>query len=106
MDAEAPETADTSCRVRIAGPRLDASNAAIVRMDVRALIDQGATDLVLDMSEVDFMDSSGLGALVGVAKYLGSAGTVRLAGVRDGVGKVLRITRLDKVLTIDDAVSS
>jgi anti-anti-sigma factor len=51
-----------------------------------------------DLAGVEFMDSSGLGSLVGLLKLLPAGGVVRLAEVSTSVQRVLRLTRLDTVL--------
>ncbi len=53
--------------------RLDAVIAASFRDALVERIDQGQRNLVLDLGYVNFMDSSGLGALVFVMKHLGRA---------------------------------
>lgn len=55
---------------------------------------------VLDLSSVTFVDSSGIGAIVGFMKYLGHNRRLELCGLSPSVRKVFRLTRLDKVFTI------
>jgi anti-sigma B factor antagonist len=58
-------------------------------------------DLVLlDLSEVEFLDSSGLGAVVAARKLLGKRNRLALAGLQPAVEKVLRLTHMDKVFPI------
>jgi anti-sigma B factor antagonist len=52
---------------------------------------------------VDFMDSSGLGAMVSVLKTLGGAGALTVCNVKGGVLSLLKLTRMDKVFTIADS---
>src|SRR5688572_11318340 len=92
------------------GPRLDAEVATDVRAGLLALIDAGARKVVLDLRRVEFIDSSGLGALVSTLKrikQLTSAGDVRLAHVTPPVLAVLEIIRLHRVFqaypTVEDA---
>jgi anti-sigma B factor antagonist len=66
------------------------------------LVEQGHRRLVVDMSEVSFIDSSGLGALVSALKALktqGRNGDIRLAGVQQPVVALLEIIRLQRVFT-------
>lgn len=84
-------------------PRLDASVADDFKTEVKALIDKGARRIVIDLSQVQFMDSSGLGALVGCLKYMGAGGVMELANPAESVRKVLALTRMDKVFTIIDS---
>lgn len=85
----------------VPGPRLDVASVAEFRTRVGAIIDEGASRLVIDMSEIAFLDSSGLGALVGAMKRAGRRGTVEIANVRPEVMKVFRLTRMDQVFRIN-----
>jgi len=60
-------------------------------------IEQGQKKIVLDLSNVGFLDSSGLGAVVAVLKHLGPQGSFYLCGVTPTVMAVLRLTRMDRV---------
>jgi len=99
--------------VRPAGSRLDIEVAADFRNTLLSLIDQGQRQLVVDLGDVAFIDSSGLGALVSALKTLkrsnGSA-DVRLARVQPPVQSLLAIIRLNRVFasfaSVDLAVQS
>lgn len=78
--------------------RLDAVIAASFREALVERIDQGQRNIVLDMSQVSFMDSSGLGAVVFILKHLGHRGRLHICGVTPGVMAVLKLTRMDRVL--------
>jgi anti-sigma B factor antagonist len=52
------------------------------------------------MSQVSFIDSSGLGAVVSVLKHMGSQGKFHLVSVTPAVMAVLRLTRMDRVFKI------
>ena len=80
---------------------VDLMTAPELKESVYGVLDSGVKELVLDMSELDFIDSSGLGVLVGTLKRVRSAGgSICLVCGRDSVLKVLRLTGLDKVFTI------
>ena len=51
----------------------------------------------VDLSNVDFMDSSGLGALVSILKTVRPSGDLVLYGMRSSVQEILRLTHLDAV---------
>ncbi|ADB35364.1 anti-sigma-factor antagonist [Kribbella flavida DSM 17836] len=69
------------------------------------LAEIGARPLVLDLTEVEFMDSSGLGVLVGAHKEAtAQGGTLILAAPHPRVAKILRITKLHKVFTVSPSV--
>ena len=84
--------------------RLDASMAENFKSEVKTIVDGGARHLVVDFSGVQFMDSSGLGALVGSLKYIGAGGVIEIANPCDAVQKVLRLTRMNKVFPVRDSL--
>jgi anti-sigma B factor antagonist len=94
-----------------AGPRLDAEAAPEFRATLLHLVDAGRRWLVIDLQSVDFIDSSGLGALVSALKRLKQtdpAGDIHLANVGAPVLAVLEIIRLHRVFrqyeSVDEAV--
>ncbi len=99
--------------VRPSGDRLDIEVSAEFRAMLLSLVEQGHRCLVIDLGNVSFMDSSGLGALVSALKTLkrsDNGGDVRLARVQAPVVSLLEIIRLNRVFatydTIDQAVDS
>lgn len=56
-----------------------------------------ARRVVLDLSHVSFIDSSGLSAIVTLRKGLGTEGTLSVVGLQPNVATLLRLTRLDRV---------
>jgi len=63
--------------------------------------------LVVDLGETEFMDSSGIGALVSrIAVTRSNQGDIRLASVRESISKLLSITNLDKIFVCFDDVRS
>lgn len=99
--------------VRPTTDRLDIEVAAEFRGMLLSLIDQGHRHLVVDLKDVTFIDSSGLGALVSALKTLkrgSGSGDVRLARVQPPVVSLLEVIRLNRVFTsygsIEQAVQS
>jgi anti-sigma B factor antagonist len=93
--------------------RLDAEVAGELRSTLLQLIDNGTRKLLLDLSAVEFIDSSGLGALVSALKRLKQtdpSADIRLARVQPSVRAVLEIIRLHRVFSqfasLDEAVNS
>jgi|SRR5579859_1209861 len=63
------------------------------------------TSIVLDLSQVQYIDSGGLGALVAVLTSARAAGgDLRLTGMNERVSRVLKITRLDRVFRTHSSV--
>lgn len=90
--------------VSVAENRIDAAVAIAFKDQMRQLTDGGAAEVVLDLSTVSFIDSSGLGAIVAAMKQLGSARKLHLAGLMPNVDKVFRLTRMDMVFAIHASV--
>lgn len=68
---------------------------------VRETIQEGCRRLVIDLSKLDFMDSSGVGVLVMAAGVMDQAGgQMRIAGANSRVSQVFEITHLGKVVPI------
>lgn len=92
------DTRDGYAVIALSG-RLTASGAPLLRNAVSDLVTAGEPHIVIDMAELAFVDSSGLGALVGGLKSARVAGgDLRIAAVPDAVRTVLRLTNLDRVL--------
>ncbi len=72
-------------------------------------IDQGKTKIVLDMSNVGYMDSSALGVIISIFRHAKmSGGGFAIAGLVDSVRRLFSLTALDKVIpifsTVEEAV--
>ncbi|WP_035486061.1 STAS domain-containing protein [Geminicoccus roseus] len=88
--------------VRVLHKRLTASTAPLFKTIVTRQVEAGQHHVVLDLAEVDFMDSSALGAVVSCMKSVGSRGTLAISGAHGAVLKLLKLTRLDRVLKLHD----
>lgn len=89
--------------VTIVVPRVEeitAENAANFRRSVCNLIDMGHSRLVIDLGQVQAVDSSGIGALVGLLKRVGLRGDVALCQVGERVARRLAVTRMDRIFAI------
>jgi anti-sigma B factor antagonist len=84
--------------------RLDAAVAIQFKEAVRSAVEAPGCPVILDMSRVDFLDSSGLGAIVAVMKLLGPERPLELAGLTPTVAKVFRLTRMDTVFKLHPQV--
>ncbi|MCX4546866.1 anti-sigma factor antagonist [Streptomyces sp. NBC_01565] len=84
---------------------LDVYNAPDLRKLIVELISQGRVFLVLDMTMVDGMDSTGTGVLVGALKRVRAYdGGISLVVPHERIHKIFRITGLTKVFPIFDSV--
>jgi len=80
---------------------VDLHTAPEIKQHIAALSDQGCTQIVVDLSRIDYMDSTGLGVLVGALKRLREKdGELRLVQPTPRVMRVLEITRLVNVFQI------
>lgn len=86
--------------ITINDSRVDAAVAIDFKESVRLAAEEQGTPVILDLSQVTFLDSSGLGAVVAVMKLLGAARPLELAGLTPPVAKVFRLTRMNSVFTI------
>jgi anti-sigma B factor antagonist len=86
--------------ITVKEPRIDAAVAVVFKQKMAEMTDHPAKRVVLDLSAVDFLDSSGLGAVVGAMKSMGEGRKLDLAGLSPTVQKVFRLTRMDTVFRI------
>jgi anti-sigma B factor antagonist len=86
---------------------IDVYTAPRVRENLLALIATGIRRLLIDLSRVEFLDSTGLGVLVGANRRLQSnGGSLRLICAQERLLKIFRISGLDSVFDIYDTVES
>ena len=85
--------------------RIDASVATEFKSRLIELIKKGNEKIVINLSEVDFIDSSGLGVLVLVLRKLGPDGKIRLCKVNESVRSIFELTRLNEVFDIHKTVA-
>jgi len=99
MDIEVTDSAG----ITLVAPRGDLDMAAADQMK-RALIklvDDGKRKVLVDLGQVGYVDSSGMGALVASLKHARTAGgELRLCALQDDVRAIFEMTRLNKAVTI------
>jgi anti-sigma B factor antagonist len=84
---------------------VDLYSSPTLRERIVKLVEEGKIRLVVNLSDVGFMDSSGLGALVGALKRVNERGGRLVLACPEGSPlKVLTITGLDKVFPIHSSV--
>jgi anti-sigma B factor antagonist len=91
--------------VRVLDDRIDAAAAVQFRDAMRTATEAGHARVVLDLERVNFVDSSGLGAIIAVMKQLGADRALELAGLQPAVAKVFRLTRLDEIVKVHGAAA-
>ena len=90
---------------------LNARSAEEAKQNFRNLVEEGITQVIVDLNEVPFIDSSGLAALVSGLKTLGGeASNLKLAAPQSQARLLFELTMFDRVFeihdTIDDAIKS
>ena len=91
--------------VHVAG-EVDLSTTPTLRSALSEHLDAGRSQLVVDLSDVGFLDSTGLGMLVSMhRRATESGGSLRLSSVQRPVRRVLQITGLEEVFGVDEPMS-
>jgi anti-anti-sigma factor len=105
------ELTDGACAVIRARGRLNLVSAPALRdLVARVVRDEGRSQVVVDLAETDFMDSSGLGSLVaGLKTARAAGGDLRIARPQTQVLMVLKLTNLDQILhpheTVEECIA-
>lgn len=104
LQLESIRAAGNCAVLRIAG-EIDVYAAPELRECVIQLIDSGTRYLIADLRPVDFLDSTGLGALVGSLKRLRTRdGSLTLVTSTGRIQEIFRITGLDRAFTLYPSV--
>lgn len=85
---------------KVLEPRLDAAIAGEFNDEMRHFMSNGIRVIVLNLSEVEFIDSCGLGAIVTSFKQFRPKGEVVITGTRERIMSLLKLNRLDRVFRI------
>ncbi len=109
MDFEISKISDYTL-IKVLNDRLDTNNAPELKSELVAINTNGEKNIILDVSNCEYCDSSGLSAIL-VANRLceDSIGTFILTGLQADVEQIIRISMLHTVLiitkTVDEAVN-
>jgi anti-sigma B factor antagonist len=96
---------DAAVVLRVEDARIDAHNAGELKLAIADLFAAKKRAILVDLSSVDFMDSSGLSALISGHKSASICnGALRLAGLRPQVKAIFELTRLHHVFEIFPSV--
>jgi anti-sigma B factor antagonist len=103
---EIAENADDTTPVLSVRGEIDVSTAPELRDRLLGVAQDGHSTVVVDLSEVTFLDSTALGVLVsGLKRFRAAGGDLRLVVTGRSVTKVLEITGLNEVFPIFDSVA-
>jgi anti-sigma B factor antagonist len=92
---------DSVVLIEVREERLDAHNSGELKAEMLNLFEDGKNNLVVDLQEVRFIDSSGLGALVSGFKNASARnGNLKLCGLQPQVKSMFELTRLHRVFEI------
>lgn len=97
------EESNSTRIVRLEGS-CDLATAPNLRQTLQPFAPPDVNEVVLDVTALDFIDSTGLGVVLGAMRRLREGGgTLRIAGATGIVKRVLEITDLDKVIPLTDS---
>jgi anti-sigma B factor antagonist len=91
--------------IAVAG-ELDVFTAPKLEEELSSQIEQGQSQLVVDLSGVTFLDSTGLGTMVKALKWVREkGGSLQVVAAEERIVKVFRITGLDSVMALQPALT-
>ncbi len=85
---------------------LDAFSEPAFRKVIGKCIEEGPNQIILDLSQIDFIDSSGLGALVQLAKQAQNAGGTSQIVTNARVTQTVKLVRLEQFLSLRPSVEA
>jgi anti-sigma B factor antagonist len=95
------------CTVVAAVGEIDLATAPTFRKALVDAVTAESPQLVIDLTAVTFMDSTGLAALVSARRRADErGGSVQLVGAANGVRRILDLTGLDRLFVIHDSVDA
>ena len=78
-----------------------------VEASVKGVIDEGARKLVIDVAGLDYIDSAGIGMLVGCNGQMDRAGgKMRVCGAHNTVAKAFEVVHMDRIMSLDADVDT
>ena len=90
--------------VKMPGRSLEASNVAEFKRSIAPILERN-TSVVLDIQDLGFVDSSGLGALLSCLRRLNAAGgDLKIAGMRKPVVALFELVRMHRICEVFDTV--
>ncbi|SRR5258706_12535788 len=93
--------------LELAGRLAVGAESQEVQTKIEGLIAQNRKKIILDLTDLKYMDSTGLGTVVSCfTKMRQAGGQLRVAAANKTILNLFKITRLDKVLALDDTVAA
>lgn len=87
-------------QVELAGD-VDISSSNLLKDELTVLLDEREISITLDCNNLSYIDSTGLGVLIGVLKRVkGKGNDIIVSNVHSNISKLLRITGLDKIFVV------
>jgi anti-sigma B factor antagonist len=87
--------------IKILEKRMDSGNAGNLKAEFLLLLDENVKNCEVDLSSVEFCDSSGLSALLFLQRHTAQfEGTTALINCQESVSKLIKISKLDRVFEI------
>jgi anti-sigma B factor antagonist len=93
---------DDAMVIRPLENRLDSYVSDELKVHMKGLVHEGHMQIVLDLRDVEFVDSSGLGAIIATMMALRPQGQLMVCNVNDNVLALFRLTRMDRVIPVMD----
>ena len=95
------DTTNNSWEVSLGG-ELDVSTADELKKDLHKLVDEKNIDMRLNLENLDYIDSTGLGVIIGILKRLKiESKEVYIEKPKNNVRKIFSITGLDKIFKLE-----
>ncbi|MEU3838798.1 STAS domain-containing protein [Streptomyces sp. NPDC028635] len=105
LDTTVRHTGDRTAVVQVAGD-LDLHTSPVLRAQAWTVVEQGTPHLVLDLAQVDYVDSTGLSTLIVLLQAAQEAGgSLRVASVPDRLMRMVTLTGISTLLPIHDTVA-
>jgi anti-sigma B factor antagonist len=90
----------TVCRIVVQG-EIDVYTSPALKAEIVTAVEQDCFNLVIDIDDVGFIDSSGLGVLVsGLRRAKENSGSMHIVCTKENILKIFRITGLDRVFPV------
>lgn len=81
---------------------LDLSTANKLKDDLYKSVEEKLSDVVIDMTNLEYIDSTGIGVLVGLMKKLRTQGKdIKISNAKDNVKRIFKITGIDQIISME-----